>query len=101
LAHYDDPGFEAAGVTGAGGLIQSDFSDGDHGDFEVIAPIRNTAGGTNLWHYFRDNQDITTPWRQGQRVAVNVAGPSSPIQSDFSEGDHGNFEVVVAHRGHL
>ena len=58
----------ASGVTGAGGLIQSDFSGGDHGNFEVIVPIRNTAGSAYLWHYFRDNQDITTPWLQGQRV---------------------------------
>src|SRR5207249_1539615 len=35
------------------------------------------------------------PWQSGQRIATNVVGPASIIQSDFRSGDHGNFEVTV------
>ncbi len=84
-----------AGVAGAGALIQSDFSDGEHGNFEVVVPVRNASGASDLWHYFRENSDVSTPWRQAQRVAENVTGPASLIQGDFSDGEHGNFEVVV------
>ena len=84
-----------SGATGAGSLIQSDFSGGDHGNFEVVVPVRNAAGGADLWHYFHDNSDVTLPWQRAQLIAANVAGPGCIIQSDFSGGDHGNFEVVV------
>jgi hypothetical protein len=83
------------GVAGAGSIIQSDFKSGDHGNFEVVVPLFNAAGTIDLWHFFHDNSDINLPWRQAQVIAANVAGEGSIIQSDFTDGDHGNFEVVV------
>ena len=82
-------------VAGAGALIQSDLSGGDHGNFEVVVPVRNAAGGADLWHYFHDNSDVTLPWQRAQLIAQNVAGPGCIIQSDFTSDSHGNFEVVV------
>ncbi len=85
----------AANVAGPGSLIQSDFTDGDHGNFEVAVPLHNETGGQDLWHFFHDNSDVALPWQRSQLIAANVAGPGSLIQSDFTDGDHGNFEVVV------
>lgn len=48
-----------------------------------------------LWHFFDDNSDVNLPWQRAQRIAVNVAGSGSIIQSDFTGDGHGNFEVVV------
>jgi Domain of unknown function (DUF4185) len=87
----------ASGVVYTASLIQSDFRGSDgHGNFEVVVPVRNPSGGTDLLHYFRENSDVSTPWRPAQMVAPNIAGPGSLIQSDFRGSDgHGNFEVVV------
>jgi hypothetical protein len=85
----------ATGVAGAGCIIQSDFGSGDHGNFEVVVPVVGTGGSIDLWHYWHDNSDVNKPWQQGQRVAANVDGPATIIQSDFDAGGHGNFEVVV------
>src|SRR2546423_548450 len=41
-------------VAGPGCLIQSDFRSGDHGNFEVVVPLRGAAGRTELWHFFHD-----------------------------------------------
>jgi hypothetical protein len=83
------------GVAGPGCIIQSDFTGGGHGNFEVVVPIDNGNGGLDLWHFFHDNSDVTKPWERGQRVAPSVAGPGCIIQSDFTGGSHGNFEVIV------
>src|SRR5205823_4606504 len=83
------------GVAAAGSIIQSDFRDGDHGNFEVVVPLFNAAGAMDLWHFFHDNTDVSLPWQRAQLVATNVAGGGCIIQSDFADGDHGNFEVVV------
>ena len=85
----------AANVNGPGVIIQSDFSSGDHGNFEVVAPLYSSDGTRDLWHFWHDNSDVNLPWQRGQQVAVNVDGPGVIIQSDFSSGGHGNFEVVV------
>jgi hypothetical protein len=84
-----------SGVAGAGSIIQSDFSDGSHGNFEVVVPLFATDGTLDLWHFFHDNSNIELPWRATQRIATNVAGAGCIIQSDFGDGNHGNFEVVV------
>ena len=81
-------------VDGAACIIQSDFR-GDHGNFEVVVPLRNDAGLLELWHFWRENDDTSTPWQRGQRIVVGVSGPAVLIQSDFISGDHGNFELVV------
>jgi hypothetical protein len=83
------------GVAAAGSIIQSDFRGGDHGNFEVVVPLFNSAGTMDLWHFFHDNTDVSLPWQRAQLVATNVAGGGCIIQSDFADGDHGNFEVVV------
>ncbi len=85
-------------VAGAACLIQSDYRTGFHGNFEVVVPLRQPSGKTELWHFYRDNNDPRQPWIRGIRVTGdhdNVAGAACLIQSDFGTGAHGNFEVVV------
>jgi hypothetical protein len=77
------------GVTGNPVLIQGKF--GAKGNFELIVPL--AAGG--LAHYFRDNDDLTLPWRaapvfgQGARVIDSV----TMIESNF--GSPGTLEVIA------
>jgi hypothetical protein len=77
-------------ASGPGCIIQSDFGDGEHGNFEVVV-----LEGGNLVHYWHDNSDANLPWRQGQVISPNASGPGCIIQSDFGDGEHGNFEVVL------
>ncbi len=85
----------ARDVAGPASLIQSDFGSGDHGNFELVVPIR-AAAGVELWHFWHDNSDVGSPWRPGNNpVARDVGGPGCLIQSDFGDEDNGNFEVVV------
>ena len=60
----------------------------------MVVPIPR-GNGAQLRHYFRDNTDITTPWRSGQFVTNSCGGWGCLIQSDFREGGHGNFELLV------
>jgi len=76
-------------------LIQSDFRSGDHGNFELVASVFVDDGTMELRHFWHDNSKVDLAWQKGQRVAANVAGAGSMIQSDFQGGDHGNFEVAV------
>lgn len=81
-----------------GSIIQSDFGDGHHGNFEVVVPLMAPNGVVELWHMWHDNSDVNKPWSFGQRITEagrQVVGPASIIQSDFKSGSHGNFEVVV------
>jgi uncharacterized protein DUF4185 len=89
------------GAAAAGSIIQSDFRSGDHGNFEVVVPLFASDGTLELWHFWHDNSDMNLPWYPGARIATNVAGPGSIIQSDLGSGDHGNFEVVVPVGGSL
>ncbi|HET9258072.1 MAG TPA: DUF4185 domain-containing protein [Pseudonocardiaceae bacterium] len=85
-------------VAGPGCLIQSGYGTGPHGNFEVIVPLLQPTGTTELWHFYRDNSDPHLPWIRGSRVTGphdNVTGPGCLIQSDFSAGGPGNFEVIV------
>jgi len=77
-------------ATGAGCMIQSDFSANGHGNFEVVVPE-----GHNLVHYFHANANTASPWQRGQVISTNSSGAATIIQSDFRSGGHGNFEVVV------
>ncbi|HEU5087191.1 MAG TPA: hypothetical protein VFT99_07090, partial [Roseiflexaceae bacterium] len=79
-------------------IIQSDFGDGEHGNFEVVGPLFVDGEQIELWHLWHNNADVNALWSFGQRITEpgrRVAGPASIIQSDFGGGDHGNFEVVV------
>jgi hypothetical protein len=85
-------------VTAPGCLIQSDYRTGLHGNFEVVVPLQQSSGTTELRHFFRDNNDPHLPWIRGARITGehdNVAGAACLIQSDYRTGLHGNFEVVV------
>jgi hypothetical protein len=83
-------------ATGPGCIIQSDFGGGDHGNFEVVV-----LEGNELVHYFHDNSDVSLPWRRAQTISTRATGPGCIIQSDFSGGDHSNFEVVAPTDGRL
>ena len=76
--------------TGPATIIQSDFRNGSHGNFEVVA-LENR----NLVHYWHDNSDVNSDWHQGGIISANATGPGTIIQSDFKSGDHGDLEVVV------
>jgi hypothetical protein len=81
-----------------GSMIQSNFGDGNHGNFEVVVPLFGEGGLIELWHMWHDNSDVNKLWSFGQRITEagrRVVGPASIIQSNFGSGDHGNFEVVV------
>ena len=80
----------AIGVTGPAVFIQSDFLSGDHGNFELVVPI-----GPSLIHFWRDNSDTSKPWQRGQMISDAATGWGCIIQSDFDQGGHGNFEVLV------
>ncbi|MBZ5657275.1 MAG: DUF4185 domain-containing protein [Acidobacteriia bacterium] len=80
----------AFNVSGPGCIIQSDFGDRAHGNFEVVV-----LQGNNLAHWWHDNSDVNLPWRPGQIISTVASGPGCIIQSNFSGGGHGNFEVVV------
>ena len=74
-------------------LIQSDFSSGDHHNFEAVL-----FNGREVRHWFRDNSSDAQRWLRGQRIIGNgdlAAGAGAILQSDFGGGDHKNFEVVV------
>jgi hypothetical protein len=83
----------ASGVAGPGALIQSDFGVGDHGNFEVVVPL----SGGELWHFWHDNSDTTSPWRRGQLVTSASAGWATLMRSDYGldESGHGNFELLA------
>jgi hypothetical protein len=49
--------------SGPGCIIQSDFSGGDHGNFEVVV-----LEGSELVHYWHDNSDVNLAWARGQVI---------------------------------
>jgi hypothetical protein len=85
-----------AGVVGPASLIQSDWGDGDHGNFELTVPLRAGANQASLWHFWHDNSDPENPWQhEGEAIVTDVVGPGSLVQSDYRGGGHGNLELVV------
>jgi hypothetical protein len=93
-------------ATGPGSLIQSDWGgyywDGHwHGNYEVLVPVANGQGGSDLAHYYYDGYN----WHFATIVATNVAGPASFIQSDYYAYNawdgrwHGRFDAVVLEQG--
>jgi hypothetical protein len=53
------------------------------------------GNGAQLRHFFHENWDVASPWRTTQFVTDSCSGWGCLIQSDFSEGGHGNFELIV------
>jgi hypothetical protein len=80
-------------------IIQSDYKgNSGHGNFEVVVPVRNTAGGMDLHHWVSENDDSGTRWfpAGNNPIVRDVVGPGCIVQSDFQgESGHGNFELVV------
>jgi hypothetical protein len=83
-------------ATGPATIIQSDFSGGNHGNFEVVV-----LEGSNLVHYFHENDDVNKPWRRGQVITTHATSSGTIIQSDFKGERHGNFEVLVREGANL
>jgi hypothetical protein len=50
-------------ASGAGGLIQSDFRSGEHGNLEVVVPE-----GNELVHYWHDSANPTSPWQRSEVI---------------------------------
>jgi hypothetical protein len=92
----NDPGHE---VIGGGCIIQSSFKSGAHGNFEVAAWVKLPDGRPVLQHYWHDNSAVELPWQNGLVIAEGAKGNGVLIQSSFTPGDHGNFEVVVPVEG--
>ncbi|MCJ7516326.1 MAG: hypothetical protein MUO89_10290 [Dehalococcoidia bacterium] len=97
LRHYwrnnDDQGYPwypgplfGSNVGSAPAMIRSNF--GTKGNFEVVV-----KEGTQLRHYWRDNDASGFPWNQGPLFGSNVGSAPAMIRSNF--GTKGNFEVVV------
>jgi hypothetical protein len=84
------------GVTGAPTMISSDFISGGHRNFEVVV-----QEGSNLVHYFHDNANPANPWQRGQTIATGISSAGAIIQTDFLNGGHGNFEVLVKEADHI
>lgn len=91
----NDPSHE---VLGGGCIFQSDFG-ADGNNFEVAAWVRLPDGQSVLHHYWHDNSDVGSPWRNGQVILAGVCGNGTLIQSSFGGGAHGNFEVAVPRVG--
>lgn len=73
-------------VGSAPAMIQSTF--GNVGNFEVVV-----KEGTQLRHYWRDNDHPNKPWHRGVLFGKGVSSAPALIQSNY--GYVGNFEVVV------
>ncbi len=87
-------GQRVTGVAGTPSLIQSRF--GTKGNFELVVPL--TEGG--LGHFFRDNDALGLPWKQGQvpfGTEIGQVDAVSLIQSNFhaTSVGPGNLELVA------
>jgi hypothetical protein len=80
----------SSSATGPACLIQSDYSNGGHGRFEVIV-----LEGMNLVHYTHDGDPINK-WQRGEVITTTAASPGCFIQSDYlGANNHRKFEAVV------
>jgi hypothetical protein len=87
---HADVNIITSSATGPGSLIQSDYSSGGHGRFEVVV-----LEGANLVHYWHDSNP-NTAWQRAEVVTTHAASPGCIIQSDYlGANNHRNFEVVV------
>lgn len=77
------------GVKAPGCLFASDFKAGAIRNFEVV--VRK---GDDLWHHWRWDGMTGERW-PGANIVSGVAGGACFLQSDFTNGVHANFELVV------
>ncbi len=89
---------ERDNVAGPGCIIQSAFSTGQHGRFEVVVPLHLHDGSIELRHFFQDKSDVPGPWTRAQFITQSCAGLGGIIQSSLSSAGNGNFEVLVDER---
>ena len=91
----------ADSAAGGGVILESDFGDKRNGNFEVVVPLTMPAGNTELWHFWHD-ADPSTEWTRSNLITASVFGNAgvSFIRSNFHEGDHRNFEVLIEECAH-
>ncbi len=77
---------------GAACMLQSNFGNGVHGNFEVVV-----IQDHQLVHYWHDNSNANYAWHRGSVISTRATAitPGCLIQSDFGSTSHGNFELVV------
>jgi hypothetical protein len=78
-------------------IIQGDLGYGTHRNFEVVAPVDGPGGGTQLQHFFHENDDVTKEWRRGRVISevVTDGGCGCIMQCSYPGGTHHNLEVIV------
>jgi hypothetical protein len=82
-------------ANSSGFFVQGRF--GTKGNFEVVVP--RFQG--HLLHMARDNDSPNLTWSQQATFGSGDFDGSALIQSNFSEGGPGNFEVVTIQTGQL
>jgi Domain of unknown function (DUF4185) len=76
-------------VSGAGCLLQGDFSAGSHANFEVVVPAPVFPPGSaqpvnEVVHYFQVQQTTPSPWQRGQTVSYQGRSEKvCQLTSDF------------------
>jgi hypothetical protein len=80
-------------VAGPGILLQGDFGDGEHRNFEVVVPIRMPHGHTELRHFWH-GPDVETDWQPGQMITASASGWAAFCSSSFGLSRR-PFEVLV------
>ena len=81
-------------VAGGGGIIQSDYGDSDHGNLEVVVPLRMPDGHVEVRHFWRDAAEAAA-WNRGDLITASARRGVALLRSDFHDGDHRNFEVLA------
>jgi hypothetical protein len=84
----------ADSAASGGVILESDFGDREHGDFEVVVPLLMPQGHTELRHFWHD-ADPATEWRRGDLITASARGGVAFARSNFHSGNHRNFEVLV------
>jgi hypothetical protein len=79
-------------ATSSGWIVQGRIRDGQQGNFEVVV-----CEGKQLVHYWKDNSDLSSPWRRGQVITTKAIDAGCIIHGSF--GLVGNFEVIVPEEG--
>jgi hypothetical protein len=82
----------ALAQVGVSSLLQGDFIQGaEHHNFEAVVLI-----GKELFHYAKDNRDVTNHWMRMIRLSDKATAPACVLRSDYLKGEvHRNFEVLI------